>query len=291
MSFGWGGPARGAAGARRRGPVWRRLSATFLPCSFPGQATLDLGFPDVLVAQDLGDAKVHRREDVGDALEEREGKEVHEADLRLAQLDDRVSHRGREEGGRDAEVGLHRRLTCKLVGEDGGPAGGDVVFSCLRGWMSDGYRILETRGGEVDCRLELAYHVADVGTLDQQRAHQGPPLVAHSVASAADDARVGVDRLLQLAQLLHVVKVQAHVGGQDGVDEELAHVGRHERCWPVPAQDLREGGAVEGFEDGAVIVELGERGFEVDEEGVVDAGVADVMTDGGDEERERLERS
>lgn len=55
---------------------------------------------------------------------------------------------------------------------------------------------------------------------------------------------------------------------------------------PVAPQDLRVGGAVEGLEDRSVVVQLREWRLELDEEIVVDARVADVVAESGDEEDE-----
>lgn len=40
---------------------------------------------------------------------------------------------------------------------------------------------------------------------------------------------------------------------------------------------------MEGFENGSVIVQLGERRIERDEEGIVDTRMADIMTNGCDQ--------
>ena len=131
------------------------------------------------------------------------------------------------------------------------------------------------------------YHVADVGALDDQGARQRSVLLQRPAIPAVQ-LGVLVQLLLQVAELGHIVKVQAHVRREDGVDEEFPHVDRLKGGGPVSAQELREGGAMEGFEHGPIVVELRQGRLEVDQKGIVDARVADVVADGGDEERESL---
>lgn len=50
----------------------------------------------------------------------------------------------------------------------------------------------------------------------------------------------------------------------------------------MTAKDLRVSGAVEGLENRSVIVQLGERGIESNEEGIVDTRVTNIVTNGGD---------
>jgi hypothetical protein len=122
----------------------------------------NLALPDGLVDLHLVDGEIHGGHDLRDATEERQRKDSHEADLRLAELDHVVSNGRREEGGRDAEIVLHRRLSGKFVREDGGPLRGDLVRTSLR--MSQIHDVSSgSMRGDTD-------HIADVGTLDQQRA-------------------------------------------------------------------------------------------------------------------------
>jgi len=47
---------------------------------------------------------------------------------------------------------------------------------------------------------------------------------------------------------------------------------------------------VKRFENGAVVVKLGQRSIERDEEGIVDAGMTDIMSDGRHQKGEAIER-
>lgn len=134
------------------------------------------------------------------------------------------------------------------------------------------------------------HHIADIRTLDEKRACKSLVLVCGSF-SPAFGAVIGAQLGLELAELPHVIEVQAHVSREDGADHEVAHLAISKSGRPIPPEDLRVSGAVEGFEDGAVVVQLGERRVQCHQESVVDAWVSDIVANSGDEERQSLKRA
>ena len=134
----------------------------------------------------------------------------------------------------------------------------------------------------------ITYDIAYIGALDEEGAGQRFRLLDGALIPAIRRAALAQLRL-QVAQLLHVIKVKSHIGRQDGADHQASHFAIAEGGGPVPPQDLRIGSAMKGFQDGPVIVQLGERGIEGDQEAIVHPGMADIVTDRGDEQRQGLE--
>jgi len=56
----------------------------------------------------------------------------------------------------------------------------------------------------------------------------------------------------------------------------------------MPPKNLGIRSAMKGFENGTVVKELGERGVERYEKGIVNTGMANVVTDGGNEKRQSV---
>lgn len=135
---------------------------------------------------------------------------------------------------------------------------------------------------------ETTYHVADIGALDQQSARQGSG--PFNVLRGPSIGSLGlVDLSLQVAQLLHVVGVDSHVGGKNGADHEFAESFVLERSRPMTAQNLRIGGTVKSFQYRLVVVQLCKRSVQLDQEHIVDSGVTDIVPDGRDKKGQGLE--
>jgi hypothetical protein len=58
----------------------------------------------------------------------------------------------------------------------------------------------------------------------------------------------------------------------------------------MPSKDLRESCTMEGLQHRPVVIKLSERGVEGDEKRIVDTWVAYVMSNGGDQKRQSIER-
>ena len=97
------------------------------------------------------------------------------------------------------------------------------------------------------------YHVANVSALDEQPTCQYPIFIKNFVAPAISTSIV-MNLLLQVAEIGHIFKVNAHVSGQDGLDQKRPQAGVLESTVPMPPEDLRVRSAVKGFEHRAVIV-------------------------------------
>lgn len=65
-----------------------------------------------------------------------------------------------------------------------------------------------------------------------------------------------VEFFLQSRKSFHVVMVNTHISSQDRADEQLPELRFFESSRPITTQYLREGSAVEGFQDRIIIVEL-----------------------------------
>jgi hypothetical protein len=133
--------------------------------------------------------------------------------------------------------------------------------------------------------LGSTYHITDIRALDEKRTGECLLLIDHASVPALGAAN-GAQLVLQVAQPLHVLKVHAHVGRQDGADHEIAHLKVAKGGGPVPSENLRVRRAVEGFQNGAVVVQLSQWRIQCHQEAVVDTRMTDVMADGRDEERE-----
>jgi len=139
-------------------------------------------------------------------------------------------------------------------------------------------------------RVASTYDVANISTLDKEGARKCRLLIPHGLGPLLCPA-VGPELPLQITQLAHVVKVQTHVRGEDGADHEVAHLGVAKGGGPVTSEDLRVGGAVERFENGSVVVQLGEWRIQRNQEAVIDPRVADIVANGSDEEGQSLKRA
>jgi hypothetical protein len=134
------------------------------------------------------------------------------------------------------------------------------------------------------------HHVADIRTLDEKCTCQGFALILGGlgpILGAAIAAQLG----LEIAELPHVIEVQAHISRKDGADHEIAHLAIGESGRPIPPENLRVSGAVEGLKDGAVVVQLGEWRIQCHQEAVVDSRVSDIVANSGDEECQGLKRA
>lgn len=85
--------------------------------------------------------------------------------------------------------------------------------------------------------------------------------------------------------------MKLHISGQYRADHQLPHVGALESRWPVSPENLGVCGAVEGFQNRAIVVELRERSVEGDEEGIVDSRMPNIMSNGCDQEGKSLKGS
>jgi hypothetical protein len=121
-------------------------------------------------------------------------------------------------------------LAGKLFGENTGPFGGNFEDSGL---------VLNLVMVPTLEQIQLCtYHVADIGTLDQQTADQVSIFFSFLCIPALDSAHVVGDFLLQFAEIGHVLKMQAHICGKYAGNHQPSHGSVLECRSPVSAQYL-----------------------------------------------------
>lgn len=93
----------------------------------------------------------------------------------------------------------------------------------------------------------VTYHVADVSTLDEQRACQGLIFLQLPTVPAIC-AVVNLKLILDVSKLLHVVEVEAHVSCENGADHQISHLAVLKSRGPVPSKNLRVRRTVKGLQ-------------------------------------------
>ena len=128
------------------------------------------------------------------------------------------------------------------------------------------------------------YHIANISTLDEQPANKHPIGLNLARLPPIDGAVIPPKLVLQRLQPTHIALMNTHIRREDGSNEQLAQVFFPKGRRPVTPEDLRKGGAVEGFQDRTVIIQLGERRVQFDQKDIVDARVSDIVSNGRDQE-------
>lgn len=92
--------------------------------------------------------------------------------------------------------------------------------------------------------VEITYHIANIGTLDEQGASESFMILKLTTIPSVG-AIIILQSFLNVTEFLHVVEVQTHVSCQDGTNHEAAHLSVFKRRRPVPAKNLGVSSAVE----------------------------------------------
>lgn len=135
-----------------------------------------------------------------------------------------------------------------------------------------------------------AYDVADVGAFDDKGAQQNSIVSDVFLDPGIHLSAVGCIPTPEFTELIDEVIVDAHISSEDRANHKCAHLCILKDGGPVPAEYLGVSSAVKGLENRSVVVELGEGSIELDEEHVVDAWMAYIMTQSNDKECEGVKR-